>query len=123
MEGRWALPFLGVACAVAVGSIYYNQPLLAVMGMLNTKDIDGTLAPLAGRLAQLRAVAIPGEANAASPEHIVAVAIRLGIAAGPAAGIEAALAEFAATMPGPGPARVLICGSLYLAGTVLRENG
>lgn len=32
MGGRWALPFLGVACAVGVGSIYYNQPLLTVMG-------------------------------------------------------------------------------------------
>src|ERR1700744_1280187 len=30
--GRWALPFLGVACAVGVASIYYNQPLLLVMG-------------------------------------------------------------------------------------------
>lgn len=29
---RWALPFLGVACAVGVSSIYYNQPLLVVMG-------------------------------------------------------------------------------------------
>ncbi len=32
MAGRWALPFLGVACAVGVGSIYYNQPLLLEMG-------------------------------------------------------------------------------------------
>jgi len=31
-EGRWLLPFLGMACAVGVGSIYYNQPLLLVMG-------------------------------------------------------------------------------------------
>jgi predicted MFS family arabinose efflux permease len=38
MQGRWALPFLGVACAVAVGSIYYNQPLLLVMGMTFGKD-------------------------------------------------------------------------------------
>src|SRR5665213_3100790 len=28
--GRWALPFLGVACAVGVASLYYNQPLLVV---------------------------------------------------------------------------------------------
>ncbi|HEX4156825.1 MAG TPA: MFS transporter [Acidobacteriaceae bacterium] len=32
LSGRWALPFLGIACAVGVGSIYYNQPLLMVMG-------------------------------------------------------------------------------------------
>ena len=33
MDGRWALPFLGIACAVGVASIYYNQPLLMVMGL------------------------------------------------------------------------------------------
>jgi len=32
LSGRWALPFLGVACAVGVGSLYYNQPLLSVIG-------------------------------------------------------------------------------------------
>ncbi|HVG26257.1 MAG TPA: MFS transporter [Acidobacteriaceae bacterium] len=32
LSGRWALPFLGVACAVGVASIYFNQPLLMVMG-------------------------------------------------------------------------------------------
>jgi predicted MFS family arabinose efflux permease len=38
MAGRWALPFLGVACAVGVGSIYYNQPLLLVMGKTFGRD-------------------------------------------------------------------------------------
>jgi len=32
LKGRWALPFLGIACAVGVASLYYNQPLLMVMG-------------------------------------------------------------------------------------------
>jgi predicted MFS family arabinose efflux permease len=38
MNGRWALPFLGVACAVGVASIYYNQPLLLVMGKSFGRD-------------------------------------------------------------------------------------
>jgi predicted MFS family arabinose efflux permease len=38
MAGRWALPFLGLACAVGVGSIYYNQPLLMVMGTTFGQD-------------------------------------------------------------------------------------
>lgn len=38
MAGRWALPFLGMACAVGVGSIYYNQPLLLVMGKTFGRD-------------------------------------------------------------------------------------
>jgi predicted MFS family arabinose efflux permease len=38
MAGRWALPFLGLACAVGVASIYYNQPLLQVMGKAFGRD-------------------------------------------------------------------------------------
>jgi predicted MFS family arabinose efflux permease len=38
MSGRWVLPFLGMACAVSVGSIYYNQPLLLVMGETFHRD-------------------------------------------------------------------------------------
>jgi predicted MFS family arabinose efflux permease len=38
IAGRWVLPFLGVACAVGVGSIYYNQPLLLVMGQSFHRD-------------------------------------------------------------------------------------
>lgn len=38
LSGRWALPFLGVACAVGVASMYYNQPLLSVMGQSLGED-------------------------------------------------------------------------------------
>jgi predicted MFS family arabinose efflux permease len=38
LNGRWALPFLGVACAVGVASLYYNQPLLSVMGLSLGQD-------------------------------------------------------------------------------------
>jgi predicted MFS family arabinose efflux permease len=38
MSGGWVLPFLGMACAVSVGSIYYNQPLLLVMGQTFHRD-------------------------------------------------------------------------------------
>ncbi len=54
----------------------------------------------------------------ARPTELAAAARALGIAAAPAAGIAEAVA--AAAAPG---ARVLICGSLYLAGRVLAENG
>jgi predicted MFS family arabinose efflux permease len=38
LSGRWALPFLGVACAVGVASLYYNQPLLSVIGLSLGQD-------------------------------------------------------------------------------------
>jgi dihydrofolate synthase/folylpolyglutamate synthase len=62
-------------------------------------------------------VSIPGEANALPADALAAAARAAGLPAAPAAGLDAALA------PGQPAARVLICGSLYLAGKVLAENG
>lgn len=98
-----------------------DRPLLAVFGMLNNKDVDGYFAPLAARFTALRAVAIPGEANTLGAEDGADAARRHGCTdARPAPGVAEALAELRTH---PGPARVLICGSLYLAGVVLAENG
>ncbi|MBC7954089.1 MAG: bifunctional folylpolyglutamate synthase/dihydrofolate synthase [Rhodospirillaceae bacterium] len=98
-----------------------DRPLLALFGMLANKDVDGYFAPLAPRFAALRAVAIPGEPNTMSAEDGVAAALRHGCAHAQAVdGVTAGMAELTAR---PGPARVLICGSLYLAGVVLAENG
>jgi dihydrofolate synthase / folylpolyglutamate synthase len=96
------------------------RPTHAICGMLNTKDIAGYLAPLAPHLTSLQAVSIPGEANTLPASHTARVAREVGIMASEAAGVAEALAGIAATDPG---ARVLICGSLYLAGAVLRQNG
>jgi dihydrofolate synthase/folylpolyglutamate synthase len=96
------------------------RPTHAICGMLNTKDIAGYLRPLAPHLAGLSAVSIPGETNTLPAGQTAAVAREVGIAAVEAEGVLPALTAIAARDPG---ARVLICGSLYLAGTVLRENG
>ncbi len=91
-----------------------------ICGMLNTKDVRGYMRPLAAQVAQLHAVSIPGEANTL-PAAVTAEAARsVGMAAVEAGSVAEALADIAATSP---QARVLICGSLYLAGSVLRENG
>jgi dihydrofolate synthase/folylpolyglutamate synthase len=91
-----------------------------ICGMLNTKDVAGYMRPLAPHVAQLHAVAIPGEKNTLPAEVTRDAARAAGMAAEAAAGVAEALAAIAAAEPG---ARVLICGSLYLAGRVLRENG
>lgn len=92
----------------------------AICGMLNTKDIGGYLRPLAPQLASLHAVSIPGEQNTLPAEVTAAAATAAGIPAHVATSVAAALRDIAQTDP---RARVLICGSLYLAGTILRENG
>lgn len=96
-----------------------DLPLHLVFGMLNTKDGVGFLRPLAPHVARLRTVTIPGEASSLSAEEAAAIARQAGHKAEPAASLESAIAELAAARR---PMRVLICGSLYLAGRVLAEN-
>lgn len=66
------------------------------------------------------AVSIPGEANTLPAETTAAAARAAGIPTTEAASLADAVADILHKAPG---ARVLICGSLYLAGAVLRENG
>ena len=91
-----------------------------ICGMLNTKDVTGYMRPLAPQVTRLHAVSIPGEKNTLPAEVTRDAARAAGIEAVTAGSVAEALAEVAATAP---QARVLICGSLYLAGSVLRENG
>ena len=91
-----------------------------ICGMLNTKDVRGYMHPLAPHVTRLHAVSIPGEKNTLPAEATCEAATAVGIKAVTAASVAAALTQIVADCPN---ARVLICGSLYLAGGVLRENG
>ncbi len=91
----------------------------AICGMLNTKDISGYLSPMAPSLTALYGVSIPGEANTLPAETTAEFAQNVGISALTADSVAEALTSISAKNPN---ARVLICGSLYLAGAVLREN-
>lgn len=91
-----------------------------ICGMLNTKDVTGYMRPLAPQVTRLHAVSIPGEKNTLPADATRDAAVAVGMDAVTAGSVVEALSGIAATSP---EARVLICGSLYLAGTVLRENG
>jgi len=91
-----------------------------ICGMLNTKDVVGFMRPLAGHAEGLTAVSIPGEANTLPAETTAAAASAAGLVADTAESVEAAIRAAVARDP---DSRLLICGSLYLAGQVLRENG
>ena len=91
-----------------------------VCGMLNTKDIGGYLSPLAAQAQSLSAVSIPGEANTLPADATADAARAAGLVATTANSATDAVRAIAAQDP---DARILICGSLYLAGTILRENG
>lgn len=91
-----------------------------ICGMLNTKDVRGYMQPLAAQVTGLHAVSIPGEKNTLPAEVTREAAVSVGIHAVTAGSVAQALSAIALENP---EARVLICGSLYLAGGVLRENG
>jgi dihydrofolate synthase / folylpolyglutamate synthase len=109
----------GGAALAAVAEGWRDRPLHLVFGMMASHDAAAFLASLAPFAASLAAVAIPGEANALPAAAAAAAARALGIAAVPAPDIAGALRQASAAATA---GRVLICGSLYLAGRVLAEN-
>lgn len=94
-------------------------PLVMILGMMNTRSPEDFLSPFAGKTRRVLALDIPGEQNAHSAATIAAAADASGFSAAAMPSVQDALAD-AATISG---ARVVICGSLYLAGHVLAENG
>ena len=96
-------------------------PLYLVFGMLTTKDASGFLRPLARHANAARAVPFPEGHSAYTPEEACAKAAEVGLDCAPANDIGAALEDLLVTQPAP--MRILICGSLYLAGAVLAHNG
>jgi dihydrofolate synthase/folylpolyglutamate synthase len=109
----------GIALAEALGRLP-SRPLHLVTGMLNTKDVSGYLRPLAAVAQSLHGVSIPGESATLPAEETVAAARSVGMTAEVAPDVLTAVRDVAESDPG---ARILICGSLYLAGNVLRDNG
>jgi dihydrofolate synthase/folylpolyglutamate synthase len=112
-------PAAGAALAETLAELS-PRPTHAICGMLSTKDVKGYMRQLVGAVTDLHAVAIPGETATLSAEETADAAKEVGLDAVIAPSLEAALADIIADDP---TARVVICGSLYLAGVVLRENG
>jgi dihydrofolate synthase / folylpolyglutamate synthase len=96
------------------------RPLVLITGMLKTKEAAGFIRPFAGLAAELIAIAIPGEDNALPAGTLKLIAESEDLPAETAASIEEAVRRAGAM---PGPVRILICGSLYLAGRVLALHG
>ncbi|NOC83364.1 folylpolyglutamate synthase/dihydrofolate synthase family protein [Ruegeria sp. HKCCD6428] len=110
------------AAGIALADVLTNlpqKPTHMICGMLNTKDVTGYLAPLAEKATSLTAVSIPGETATLSAEETAAAAAKVNLPASTADSVSDALKVITDTDP---QARVLICGSLYLAGKILQEN-
>ncbi|MDO5632298.1 MAG: folylpolyglutamate synthase/dihydrofolate synthase family protein [Paracoccus sp. (in: a-proteobacteria)] len=112
-------PAGGAAVARTLAALPH-RPTHLICGMLNTKDVTGYMQPLATQVTTLTAVPIPGEPNTLPAADTAAAAQSAGIDARTADTVEQAIRDITAIAP---QARILICGSLYLAGRVLRDNG
>lgn len=114
-------PDAGVALAQAVTELEerVSRPLALVVGMMKGKDAAGFLAPFAGLARRVVTLTIPGEDNAAEAGSLAEAARSLGFAALPAVDLAEALVR---ASEGPAAPRILICGSLYLAGRVLAAH-
>ena len=112
----------GRAVAAALADIEERapKPLVMIVGMLGTKDFEGYLRHFSGLALRLYAVPVPNAERSLSPGQIADAANKLGIPAESANDVEAALAAIKAlSLSAP---RILIGGSLYLAGDVLARN-
>ncbi len=111
----------GRVLADLIDEHWADQPLHVIAGMLTTKAAEDFLVHLAPRAASFTAVPVPGHAAAYTPDDLCAAAARVSFPNPSAAdSVLAAVEQIKATANGR--FRVLICGSLYLAGEVLKEN-
>ena len=95
------------------------KPLVLVVGMMNTRPPADFLAPFKPMSPRIMALTIPGEPNAHPAEFIASEGRRTGFDSKAYRSIIPALRDAARI----GGARVVICGSLYLAGDILARNG
>jgi dihydrofolate synthase/folylpolyglutamate synthase len=97
----------------------HSRPLVLVWGMLNTKDVGSFIGCFAGIASRVVTITIPEEENAVPAERLAEAARAHGLPAETAQDLEAALRQASLSVPAP---RILICGSLYLAGRVLATH-
>lgn len=99
-----------------------SKPVILIVGMMGQKDVDGFLTPFRGLAQRVIAVPVPGaHERPHEPAALAHCALQLGFTVETATSVPAALDRVRATVSGP--MRILICGSLYLAGHVLAMQG
>jgi dihydrofolate synthase / folylpolyglutamate synthase len=92
------------------------KPLLMIWGMLNTKHPGAFIGNFKGLAERVFTISIPDEINTIAAIDLAAIAEGQGVAATTATSLQKALEQAAQWHPAP---RIVICGSLYLAGHVL----
>jgi dihydrofolate synthase/folylpolyglutamate synthase len=114
----------GRVVAAALGDLEerVSRPLVVIVGMMGNKDAKGFLANFAGLTRHIIVVPIPETPNAMPPDALADAVRSLGMRVEAAPSVAAALHGLT-RLAYEVPPRILITGSLYLAGHVLAANG
>jgi dihydrofolate synthase / folylpolyglutamate synthase len=114
----------GRVAAAALGDLEerVSRPLVVIVGMMANKDAGAFLANFAGLTRHIIAVPVPDRANAMPPDRLADAARALGMRVETSSSVGAALQSLT-RLAYEIPPRILIAGSLYLAGPVLAANG
>jgi len=118
-------PGAGVSIASFMGEQEERspKPLYMICGMLTTKDPVGFFRSFDGLARHVATVPISTTTNARGPLELADFARLAGLEASPFSSLEDAIADIVSCAQKDGEApRILICGSLYLAGEVLAAN-
>ncbi len=118
-----------VATAMAEFEEISSRPLYLIVSIMKNKDIRGFLAPFRTLARDVIALTLPGASAGAHPDEICAAATSVGLSSAPAATLAAAFSLIKEKSKSPGVTRkaeaaprILICGSLFLAGHVLAQG-
>lgn len=117
-------PDAGAVIAEALAAVEerHPRPLILVAGMINTKDQTGFFRAFQGMARRVYTVPITSSEAGVPHDVLAARAMEAGLEAEPMSSVESALSLLRDTWTGDVAPRILICGSLYLAGDVLAAN-
>ncbi|UOM33403.1 folylpolyglutamate synthase/dihydrofolate synthase family protein [Acuticoccus sp. I52.16.1] len=112
-----------VAAALADLEDRVSRPLFLIAGMLTTKDPAGYFQHFAGLARHVFTVGVPTSDASIAPAALAEAAVAAGLSAEPVTSVRTALRLLAENWRYEPPPRIVICGSLYLVGDVLAQNG
>jgi dihydrofolate synthase / folylpolyglutamate synthase len=117
-------PACGTAIAATMADLEerVSRPLMIIVGLLKSKDLRGFLRNFVGLSSRIAAVPVPSRDECWSPDEIAAAAREMGFSALSCDNLESALLKTNKLNDSEAP-RILVTGSLHLAGRALATNG
>ena len=114
-------PHAGEALAKYISNSWQDKPFHMICGMIKSKDCNGYLCAFANLAHSVQTVTIPNQVSSIEALELTRIALKIGIKATPTTSVKTAIHHLVSNYSYK-EGRILICGSLYLAGVILQEN-